>query len=77
MTTPTHTKRPRGRPPKHPVGFRGNKPLWGCTRCKKPKPGDSFPPDKQTANGLSSWCRDCHRKYKAAKRAAGGYRYAQ
>ncbi len=48
-----------------------------CTKCKHPKPWDQFSPSVQAAgrnssglNGRSSNCKECCRKYQAARRAA-------
>ena len=33
-----------------------------CTRCRETKPLSDFPLNKRKKNGLSSWCRVCHRE---------------
>jgi hypothetical protein len=33
-----------------------------CTKCGDDQPFDEYPPNKKTKDGLSSWCRDCHRE---------------
>jgi hypothetical protein len=32
-----------------------------CRKCCWDLPRDSFPPQKQARDGLSSWCKGCHR----------------
>jgi hypothetical protein len=34
--------------------------LKTCSKCKEAK--ESFPKDKRSSDGLSSWCRSCHRE---------------
>jgi hypothetical protein len=31
-----------------------------CVRCGETKPAMAFAANRNKANGLSSWCRDCH-----------------
>jgi hypothetical protein len=38
-----------------------------CNRCKIDKPLDAYYKKKGSADGLFWWCRDCHKKYVAAK----------
>lgn len=46
-----------------------------CTRCQEEKPGTTqfFPPHKNKANGLDSWCRECRNSYRREIRR-GHYR---
>jgi hypothetical protein len=46
-----------------------------CRRCDQPLPATSFPANRRLNDGLSSWCRDCHRAAVRASRAAHGDRY--
>lgn len=32
-----------------------------CVHCECRKPADAFPPNAKCRDGLSSWCRECHR----------------
>jgi hypothetical protein len=32
-----------------------------CRHCGQTKDRDEFPPSKMVSDGLSSWCRVCHR----------------
>lgn len=37
-----------------------------CGKCRQAKPLSCFTREKATRDGLSCWCRDCKRQYKAA-----------
>ncbi len=45
-----------------------------CTHCREWKPRADFPPNRRVSDGLSSWCRPCHRQaiadWKAKRKAA-------
>jgi len=32
-----------------------------CRNCGTEKPTNEFPANRQCRDGLSSWCKDCHR----------------
>lgn len=42
-----------------------------CRKCLRPLPPAAFPRNKSTRDGLSSWCRDCHRE--AVRRTRRGH----
>jgi hypothetical protein len=46
---------------------RRGEPLWpgwkACLRCASVLSLDQFPPNRKTLDGVSSWCRECHRRY--------------
>jgi hypothetical protein len=48
--------------------------LLTCSRCKEGKPADlaHFPPHRGKNNGLDSWCRECRRAYRKARRIPSG-----
>lgn len=48
--------------------------MKSCTKCEVEKPEEDFPSDKRNATGLSSWCRECHKKRSRQKEAEPGYR---
>lgn len=64
-----------GHPPKEPIRYHGGRPVWRCTKCGTEGTAKSgvFPKAKHTANGLSSWCKKCHRNAVEAGRSAGRY----
>ncbi len=33
-----------------------------CRHCEVSKPVTEFPPNRRCSDGLSSWCRECHRE---------------
>ncbi len=35
-----------------------------CTKCGEEKNHLEFSVDNSRSNGLSAWCRDCHRAYR-------------
>jgi hypothetical protein len=52
-----------------------------CSHCHKRRIRRNFPPNAQTRDGLSSWCRSCHveatrawraREHRAGRRSVGG-----
>ncbi len=52
-----------------------------CRHCQETKLRAEFPPNRKVSDGLSSWCRSCHRegtaRWKARKAAADpGWRSA-
>jgi len=40
-----------------------------CTHCGETKDREDFPASKVVSDGLSSWCRECHRAATRAWRA--------
>jgi hypothetical protein len=41
-----------------------------CSRCKTPKEAtaDNFPRNKSSKDGLSHWCKACHKEHRANKK---------
>lgn len=63
------------RPPKEPKAPRIPRDAGGvqmCTRCKKTYPAtlEHFQKKAVSTNGLTSWCRPCHRDYARERQAA-------
>lgn len=48
--------------------------MRACTKCKSDKDPADFPRDSRNKSGLSSWCKDCHRKRSQEKEVGPGYR---
>lgn len=45
-----------------------------CSKCKEVKPLSDFYRDVRRKNGVTSWCRDCWRKYETNRREKLGVR---
>lgn len=41
-----------------------------CSKCKEHKPRDAFANSPVTKDGKQSWCRQCHKAHRLAKKAA-------
>lgn len=54
------------RPRKYPAIQRDHKV---CTKCAIEQPISQFPPNRETTDGLASWCHACHRLAEAQWRA--------
>ena len=60
---------------------------WKCPKCKKWLPADEYHKDKKSANGLKSYCKNCHQRisiktrnpktYRATKRRSEAIRRAR
>jgi len=46
-----------------------------CRHCERELPAAAFPANPKIRDGLSSWCRECHRAAAAASRAVHGAKY--
>lgn len=60
MTSSAREPRPTGRPRKDTFRIPGEKP---CTHCGVSQALEEFPKNKNTSDGLASWCYSCHREY--------------
>ena len=45
-----------------------------CRKCEALKETEFFPRDRRNKSGISSWCKECHRKKSREKEAEPGYR---
>jgi len=54
---------PKKQEPKTKMKIEPDSKLKVCTKCNQKKPVSEFYKQKNSKDGLMSWCKECHREY--------------